>query len=157
MRELIVHVMQSYGVDEKVIERLLEHGERSYLSWALNAIIQRNEVNRSLETLSDLYEYPIHKLRYAYFSTNVLPKKDLAKMPEFSYVMTTLHLWHPKPSFWLSLAPYCFRILKRIAVEIAVAKDVPAKVIMQELNVSNGFVYRIRREQIKRELDKLKT
>lgn len=154
IRDLVLRSVRKYGGEADLAERLLRHGENKYLTWVVRSIVDEHNVYDSLYTLSEVLDIPITKLRYAYFSAVSTPVMELRKLPEYDVVMETLNDIYPAPKLWESLQKYAFDKLKLLCIEELVARDETSLSIMDKLKVSNGLVYRIRSECIKRELKK---
>lgn len=151
-RDLMLHAVTRYGGDEKLVDRLLLHGDKTYFTWIVRSLVDRKDVYGSLYALSETLDIPITKLRYSYFSASSLSIADLRKLPEYPLVVKILNKAYDTPVLWLSMQKYCFNQMKRICVEELVARDETVLSIMDKLKASHGYVYNVRSAYIKREL-----
>lgn len=152
VRELMVRAVKRHGGDEKLADRLLLYGDQTYFTWVVRSIVDPHNPYNSLYVLNEVFNIPLTKLRYAYFSARSTPVGELRKLPEYKEVMGILNDTDAPHSLWESLQKYCFIQLKCICVEELVAKDETVLAIMDKIKASNGFVYRVRRQCIIREL-----
>ena len=153
IKDLLTRTVVKYGGSEDTAERLFRHGEKQCLTWVVNDIVDKTCVYDSIHALSELLSMPLTNIRYAYFSAAVMTRSELAALPEYDFIMQTLMKLHNSPALWHSLQRYCFRILKRIAIEELVARDLTALDIMDKVKASNGLVYNVRSEYIKQMLE----
>lgn len=153
IRELLIPSIVNYGGNTKLVDRLLVHGNKQYLVWVLHQIVDTKDVYTSLYMLSEMFNIPITKLRYAYFSAVFKSHGELSRLPEYKLVMDIVNGIYNCPELWRSLERYCFKQMKRLCIEELTARDETALTIMDKLKLSNGLVYEVRSEYIKRELN----
>jgi len=156
VRELLTLAVKKYGGDTELVDKLLLHDGKQYFTWAMRSLVDPMDTYNSIFALSEVFNVPVSKVSYAYFSASSVSRYELSKLPEYVLVMDTLNSMRSLPQLWDSMSLFCYRQLKRLCIDELVAKDLTAKQIMGDLNVSNGLVYTVRSEHIFRELSKYK-
>ena len=147
-KELIKMCLARYGADESLADRLLRYGSKQYITWVVRSLVDKTNVNRSLDDLAYLLGVPSETTRYAYFTAKSLSMGDLRKEIDYSTVIVTVNEIHNNRALWDSLAKYCYRQLRCLAVERMVERGKPIKVILAEIDLSSTTAYAIRKTHI---------
>lgn len=146
IRDLLIRELSTYGATEALADRLLLHGEKAYVTWLTAKYIDTKDVTASLEMFAKLTGKPFTQIRNAHFRSQFYAKRDITTREEYPFIISTLCEKYPFVELWVSLLPYAFNSVRRLAIELAIANGMSVKDIVTKMNVSQSFVYKIQKE-----------
>ncbi len=147
--------MSKFKVPYALCEQLAKFGHAPYLSWTARRLVDRNDKNGSVLAMSMLMDetVPLARIRYALYSFETRPIKELQKIPNYDAVMGVIKEKYKFPTFWDEIVEYNYPHCIQLAVIILLEQGLSVKDIMPKLKVRHSMVYKIRSEYFK---DKLK-
>ena len=147
--------MSKFKVPYALCEQLAKFGHTPYLAWTTRRLVDRKDKNGSVLAMSMLMDetVPLSRIRYALYSFETRPIKELQKLPNYEAVMGVVKKEYKFPEFWDDIVQYNYPHCVQLAVIILLEQGLSVKDVMSQLKVRQPTVYKIRSTYLK---DKLK-
>lgn len=149
--------MSKFKVPYTLCEQLAKFGHAPYLAWTARRLVDRNDKNGSILAMSMLMDetVPLARIRYALYSFETRPIKELQKIPNYGAVMEVVKKEYKFPEFWDDIVQYNYTHCVQLAIIILLDQGMSMKEVMFKLKVRHTFAYKVRSAYFKDKLNEL--